>query len=260
MKTNIYYFSGSGNSLAVARHIAAELEEANVSSISDVAENEVSDDADRVGMVYPVYMFGLPLIVSRFANNLRVKEGAYVFSVATYGGTPGDANGQLKRLLAKRGIRLAAGFGIKMPGNYTPLYGAPPDDKQKTMFEKENSKAREIAAAVRDEKQSVLERSNMLISAVLSGFVYKMGSSRIPGMDKDFFADEKCDGCGICARVCPVANVELKDGKPSWLGHCEQCMACLQWCPQEAIQLGAKTNGRRRYRHPETMVRDFLRD
>ena len=36
-------------------------------------------------------------------------------------------------------------------------------------------------------------------------------------------------------------TVELKDGRPMWLHRCEQCMACLQWCPAEAIEFGRST-------------------
>jgi MinD superfamily P-loop ATPase len=58
--------------------------------------------------------------------------------------------------------------------------------------------------------------------------------------------------------VCQVENIEMKDGKPTWLHHCEQCLACLQWCPQEAIQVGRKTEGRKRYHHPEITASDLM--
>ena len=84
-----------------------------------------------------------------------------------------------------------------------------------------------------------------------------MGSPRIPAMDKDFFSDEKCNGCGICSKVCPVNNIEIIKAKPVWMHRCEQCMACLQWCPQEAIQYGKNTTGRTRYRHPSVKLEDI---
>jgi formate hydrogenlyase subunit 6/NADH:ubiquinone oxidoreductase subunit I len=46
--------------------------------------------------------------------------------------------------------------------------------------------------------------------------------------------------------------------KPSWLHRCEQCLACLQWCPQEAIQYGKKTVKYPRYHHPEVILKDML--
>ena len=77
-------------------------------------------------------------------------------------------------------------------------------------------------------------------------------------MDRKFCADEKCNNCEICAHVCPAANIRMIDGKPSWLHHCEQCLACLQWCPQEAIQYGKNTIKYPRYHHPEVTLDDML--
>jgi MinD superfamily P-loop ATPase len=36
-------------------------------------------------------------------------------------------------------------------------------------------------------------------------------------------------------------------------------MACLQWCPVEAIQYGKKTIGRKRYHHPSIAVADMFK-
>jgi flavoprotein len=77
-------------------------------------------------------------------------------------------------------------------------------------------------------------------------------------MDKNFWIDNKCNHCGICLKVCPVSNIEMKNEKPAWLHQCEQCFACLQWCPQEAIQHGKKTPKYPRYHHPEVTLKDML--
>jgi MinD superfamily P-loop ATPase len=77
-------------------------------------------------------------------------------------------------------------------------------------------------------------------------------------MDKKFWVDDKCNRCGICSMVCPVSNIEMIDERPSWLHRCEQCLACLQWCPQEAIQYGEKTVKYPRYHHPEVNLKDIL--
>ncbi|MDP3105796.1 MAG: hypothetical protein Q8M95_14450 [Candidatus Methanoperedens sp.] len=55
-----------------------------------------------------------------------------------------------------------------------------------------------------------------------------------------------------------MKNVEIKDGKPAWQNHCEQCLACLQWCPKKAIQYGKKTGGYERYHNPEIQINDML--
>jgi len=63
-----------------------------------------------------------------------------------------------------------------------------------------------------------------------------------------FSVDESCNTCGLCARICPIQAIQLKDGKPVWVKKdCTQCMGCINRCPQQAIQLGSGTRDRGRY-------------
>ena len=79
-------------------------------------------------------------------------------------------------------------------------------------------------------------------------------------MDKGFRVDETCNGCGVCKTVCPCGNIAWEAERPVWQHRCEQCLACIQWCPREAIQYGRKTPGYARYHHPEIRLRDLTRE
>ncbi len=105
MKTRIYWFSATGNSLAAAKQLADELGGAELQSVPDVPEQGAAREEARVGIVFPVYMFGLPLIVGRFCDRLQVRSDAYVFGVAACGGMPGAAMAQLRGRLTGRGCR-----------------------------------------------------------------------------------------------------------------------------------------------------------
>lgn len=85
-----------------------------------------------------------------------------------------------------------------------------------------------------------------------------MTFDRVPQMDKPFFADAKCTSCGICEKICPAQNIKLVSGKPVWQHRCEQCFACIQWCPDEAIQYGKGTAKKKRYHHPEITLKEML--
>jgi len=258
MATTLYYFTGTGNCLQAARELAAELGGADIVNIARAMDKPLDQSAECAGIIYPVYMFGMPLIVSRFLKKFVSLKGKYIFAVATYGGMPGNSLGQTAAELKLQGQTLAAGFGLRMPGNYTPLYGAISEKKQEKLFLKARKRIKEIAVAVREKRQCRIERNNFFVNLFFSGILYKLGAPRIPDMDSAFWTDMKCTGCGICAKACPVKNVALVDGRPKWLHRCEQCMACLQWCPEQAIQYGADTLKRRRYHHPGVKLEDII--
>ncbi|OGS18077.1 MAG: hypothetical protein A2219_06940, partial [Elusimicrobia bacterium RIFOXYA2_FULL_50_26] len=256
MSTIIYCFSGTGNSLNVARETAKCLGDSKVVSISRAINSDIDLSADRIGIVFPVYVWGVPNIVCDFISKLK-KSDKYFFSVVTFGGSPGKTNIQLKEMLRKQGIELKAGFGVKMPGNYIPMYGARPKEVQDKLFSEAKNKITSISEYIKNNKSGAIEAGGLIMN-LLGSFAYTFGIKSMRKADKNFYADEKCDMCGICEKVCPVKNIELVDGKPVWQGRCEQCMACLQWCPQEAIQYGKSTANRIRYHHPQTNASDFI--
>lgn len=257
MSAAIYYFSATGNSLTVAKDLAAGLG-AEIIPITRALKNDFEWPFDIVGIVYPVYMFGLPLIVTDFLKQIKLKPQAYIFSVATLGGLPGLAHTQTREILKQRGISLSAGFSVLMPGNYTPLYEALPKEKQEELFRKEKLRINTILTAVKEQKRGIIEEKPFLFNFLLNKLLYKSGIKQIPLSGKNFWATETCTKCGLCAKVCPVENIELIEGRPKWLTHCQHCMACLQWCPVEAVQYKKSTLGRKRYRHPAITAEEII--
>jgi len=78
-------------------------------------------------------------------------------------------------------------------------------------------------------------------------------------MDKNFWVNEKCNSCSICAKVCPAGNISFIEGKPKWNHKCQQCYACLQWCPEQALEYGKNTPKYERYQHPEIKLKDIIK-
>jgi ferredoxin len=259
MKTILYYFSGTGNSLQIAKDIATQIGDTQLVRIQKPFPGKPDAAVDRIGIVFPVYMWGLPLAVKEFVEQLEANPSTYIFAVTTYGGFPAGTLRMLDELLQTRGMRLSAGFGIKMPGNYTPMYGATPLKKQQKDFAAAARKISSLVETVKAGKTVPVKKTLWLIDILFSRFIYAGGSKQIRSSDKQFFTLDTCTRCGTCARVCPVENITLVDGKPHWQGHCEQCLACLQWCPVEAIQFTKKTVGRTRYHHPAVLVSDFFK-
>ena len=257
MKTTIYYFSSTGNSLIVARELAEKLGETVVSSIPKTINQELDLSADRIGIVFPVYIWGMPVIVSKFLKKFKNIKDKYIFAVATYGGFPAGTLLQVEKQLKEQGSKLNAGFGVRMPGNYTPMYGAISEKKQLSMFKNKNSKTEEIVKSINNRIEKI-EKNFFLTNLLFSSVIYKLSIKNINNMDKKFWVTDKCNSCGVCVKVCPVNNINLIEGKPVWQHKCEHCLGCLQWCLKEAIQFGKSTAKRKRYHHPDVKVQDFM--
>ncbi|MFH1214644.1 MAG: EFR1 family ferrodoxin, partial [Candidatus Neomarinimicrobiota bacterium] len=131
--------------------------------------------------------------------------------------------------------------------------------EQQECFQNAEKKIPEIVRIVKaGEKHLEKSETFFLKSYIFPGLLYKLGYRMIPSMAKSYFADEKCNGCGICRKVCPVDNIQIVDERPIWNSHCQQCYACLQWCPQEAIQFGKKTATIKRYRNPNIKINEII--
>lgn len=56
MKTEIYYFTGTGNSLVVARDLTKELNGELIAIPSVMSKETINIDAEVIGIVFPVYI------------------------------------------------------------------------------------------------------------------------------------------------------------------------------------------------------------
>jgi ferredoxin len=257
MSTRIYYFTGTGNSLWVARNLAQRLGAgAPHSIVRALSEGELAPIEDRVGLVVPVYMYRLPHIVMDFLGKLQTR--APLFIVANGGGDPGDLFVQVKRQLERRGVELKQGLYMSVQSNYIPFGGAPDEAKLAERLDKAREQLEELAGVLERDERRIDADFDRFRAWVHPGLLYKLGYKYVPVSDKSYRVADSCNGCGLCAQLCPVDNIELVGERPAWKNRCEQCMACLQWCPKQAIDVKDKTQGERRYHHPEIKVKDII--
>jgi ferredoxin len=259
MATTLYYFSGTGNSLSIARMIEQHLEDCRIISIASFfteQETPSSVAGDAIGIVCPIVMHNMPHIVSRFLDQISGAE--YLFVVYAGGGDLGRGLVRTRRKFRNLGLILSALFNVSMPSNYTP-YGYPEQSRQTEQFAAAKQAVALVAEIVRARASHFdSSGSGFVASHIFPGPLYHLGHRFIPRMDRDFVTEEHCTQCGICERVCPVGNISLQDGRPTWNHGCEQCYACLQWCPVHAIQYGSRTRGVQRYHHPGVSLSDII--
>lgn len=246
----IYYFSGTGNSLWTAQQIAKELSGARIVPMTAPVDG---GDAGVLGFVFPVHMWGLPRRVIEFVDNLKIDPSTYCFAVAVNAGQVSRTLVQLRNRLARRGLSLSLGRSVVLPSNYIPWGGPGSDESIREKIRSAQTTIREVVRAVRDRETAAMDQGP-LWQRILFTAIYRMSFSHVSTMDRKFFSEDSCTGCGVCVKICPAKNIRLADGRPVWGGHCEQCLACLQWCPEQAIQYGPKTKAYKRYHHPEVTL------
>ncbi len=236
-KNIIFYFTGTGNSLKIAKDIAKGLESCEVTLITKFEEKILDGGYSRVGFIYPVYCGNIPLAFSKFLENTYFdrNKDAFFFGIANGGGNCGHANFVANELLEKQGLKLNFTTEVKMVGNYVALYDMPKEFGD--VNKKVATQIEEIISNIVEKKASDTKlKQNKLYKIVTDGFMKKF-----PTMDKNFNVNSDCTGCTTCAKVCPVQNIEMKENRPEYLHKCEQCMACIQLCPTKAINYKTKT-------------------
>ena len=272
LDAEIFYFSGTGNSLVAAKGLSERTNSKLVPIVAQMGKARIPVRADVIGIVFPVYYADVPPLVKKFLGKLESIQGKYVFSVCTYGGGIGDSVHTIRRIIRSRSGELSAAFGLHMPQN---AFHKPWESRQR-IYRRSRNKLDIISKSI------LLKRSGMLFSDRLWGSIllpihrairpmYKNSLKKLVGteenlqvdelihlLDKSFRINEKCTGCGICAKICPVENIRLVNNHPVWLKHCENCLACYNWCPEQAIQNDVAQNGYR-YRHPDVKTIDIMK-
>ncbi len=242
----IYYFSATGNSKHAAEVIAMKTGDTAVNIVDALKNGLPENKNDKTGIVFPVYFWGLPEIVKRFASKVKNSLGSYVYCVITCGANTGSADKMLEKAL---GRRLDYSFSLRMPDNYVVMYD--PCKKEKAQKYLRHAD-KELEIICRDINNGEVKKGGSSGGMINSIFISKLYD---PFRNtKKFFADDNCVSCGLCEKICPEEAIVIENGKPKWIKKkCQHCTACINRCPAKAIQYGKKTADRGRYNYRDTI-------
>ena len=93
----ILYFSGRGNSLAIARSIAQGVGHEMMPLVEAVRQDLTNEK--RIGLVYPSYDFNTPPAVRNIVPRLKISTDTYVFIVIPCGAQAGNSIWTVRRLM-----------------------------------------------------------------------------------------------------------------------------------------------------------------
>ena len=256
MKVLFTVFSASGNTLRVAKLFSERLSERGaecetVRIREDMAAPDVAS-ADTLVIGYPVHGFNAPQNVVDFAKGLPECENKVYYIIKT-SGEPlhvNDASSRiLDRILKKKGYIKRGEFHYVMPYNMIFRHS---DDMAALMWQAARNTAPADADKIFAGEEAQLKAG---LLAVMTRFVVAVEHKAMPYLGRLFkVKKEKCISCGKCAKLCPMLNIEMKDGLPVFGKNCIGCTACSFNCPADAISIGVlngwKVNGAYKFAPP----------
>ena len=182
---------------------------------------------------FPVYAGRLPNRLLPQLQRLFAQGGGTAAALVVYGNrSEGDALKELELLLTEGGCRVVAGAALVAQHAFAPTLapGRPDAD--------DLAAARAFGAKL----PALAERG---AAATLPGndpvgpYYKPLGLDGQPAVflkAKPVTDPTLCDGCGLCARVCPEGAVDFAD--PTAVpGVCIKCQACIKACPKGAKSL-----------------------
>ncbi|MCL2202518.1 MAG: EFR1 family ferrodoxin [Defluviitaleaceae bacterium] len=242
----IFYFTGTGNSLFVARKFA-DSAGANLISIPQAMHESKSYKDDCIGFVYPQYANGLPKMVRSFITN-NTFEADYFFAVNLWSFIHINALGEIASL-----IPLNYGAYLRTPMNFIFLLNSPKNPIN--MLDKAEKNLNKIISDIISRKSKAIKPKKAIGNA-----------TKYCGEAK-FLVSLSCTFCKTCVMICPAKNIDVLDESNYQAIHgnnksvvvnaavkfgtnCENCYACVNLRPAHAIFANKATLKRRQYRNP----------
>ncbi|MCL2199243.1 MAG: EFR1 family ferrodoxin [Defluviitaleaceae bacterium] len=240
----IFYFTGTGNSLAVAKKIGG-----NLISIPKVVDGEnLHYKDDVIGVVFPIYVFTPPGMVSRFLEKAKL-EADYTFAIGTYGNMALSTMSNLQKKMKTKDFDYLN--EILMVDNFLNIFEMN-SQIAKIPKKKIDEKLSQIISDIQNRKRMDTNPSCIckdIFTSIITALPFNKNAPK-------YIVNDNCTKCDICTKVCPAHNITVKDNV-TFGNDCEKCYACIHLCPQNAIHLKSERSNKR-WRHPDVSLSEII--
>lgn len=246
----ILYFTATGNSLLAAKKIGGK----TFSMVQAARNKQFKFEDDVIGIVFPVYGLCVPPYVRRFLEQSEF-HCRYLFGIITYGVHQGAVVKGLMDIKNRNSRQFDYINTIRMTETCLSKF-----EMKHEMTKSQNKEFEQAFSNILEDIKQNRHRipPNSVWEKFLTGVHRKMYPYPIGlGMTEKYSVEGSCSHCGICAEVCPMNNIKLCEGKPSFGNQCISCEACTQNCPVNAIRLSDEKSTNR-YRNPDITLEEII--
>jgi len=235
-KSDIYVFSGTGNTLSIAKKIAEVFNAKNISAKVhriEATDPKNIDLSSTIGIGCTVACWNTYPMVKKWLKVLPVSNGTEVFLFDSMGDSSFKMIAFIAKELENKGYKIIGSKEFKMPNNFLLVENE--DKKLKKLnitMPLVEKFSEDIIAGKADTVQGSFMSSLFFIftSFVVSTWNWKLSQKMITfKIDKNI-----CTKCGLCADICPKNNITMNEF-PVFNGKCEMCLRCISYCPVKAI-------------------------
>jgi ferredoxin len=238
MRTDLFFFSGTGNTSLAARAVAEALRKAGhtVRPVAvESADPEGYEPGDLLGIAFPAAAGATYPFVLDFIGRLPSAEGTGAFLVVTMAASAGGVSPRVREALAAKGYSPVGLLEVVMPTNFRRERD--PGGEDDAVLARGMEESRGFAERLGEDAAEWPEGPGGFTRMVEEAqSLWRELRSRY----RLSVAEDRCTGCGECADVCPVDNIVMEDGIPVFGDVCQVCMRCFSGCPEHAILVGGE--------------------
>ena len=239
-----YYFSPTGGTLQVTRHLAeilGRLLHATVEYHSYTLPREREalpqfDAEDIILWATPVYAGRIPNKTLDYVRNAIHANGNPSVALVTFGNRAYDnALAELVGLMREGGMQPVGAAAVVTRHAFSDTLGAGrPNGRDYTLLD---DFAVHMAGRVLAVRKGKSFRLTVPGEAHPEKYYTPLNTNNTPAgflKAKPSCDTERCTRCGKCHDVCPMESIAVTNGIPSFDGICIKCHACVHFCPQGA--------------------------